>query len=202
MAWFVRGIRGCNGQPGNYVLFVAILCLCYGTNMTVYVVRHSAPNFETGTLGYYAHLNVPQPGSPDELSEMGMHNAASLATKLMGKGLFVDGSDVLAAVSEHSLTRQTALHAGFHYDEQVEHALLNEVELPDMTHDELAEVLRRDELPNLVLERAQQLIEDPPEQGVWFTHGLVVAGLTKVLDVRHQRLLVPNYGEIRALPLN
>jgi len=167
--------------------------------MTVFVGRHGAPAFEFA-VEYYAHRTVPEPGSPDTLSALGEYAAAGMGKELLGKGFFVPGEDMRVALSRHPLAEETAYLAGFPDNRWVQSALLDEVEL-DMGPAALGAMLAKNKLPQAVLRHAALITEHPPEPRFWITHGLVIAGLCKVLGVP-TRPLVPDYGEIRMLPLD
>lgn len=107
------------------------------------------------------------------------------------------------AVSELRRTRETATEAGFVI--VTPYAILNEVREAkvQLTHAELrASILRRENTP-AALRVARLILEDPPEEDVMITHGLVIPALCEVLGVLHKfERFVPAFCEIRELPIN
>jgi len=160
--------------------------------MSVLVVRHGlseANNRENiGTLAFGA--------SDAPLMEKGRAQAQA-AGRLLREQYALDTEDTVA-VSTYLRTRETATHAGFVH--QVQYAELSEVDsgLPRL---ELKAMLNRNEVPDAAVARAELLLAgELPEQQVWFTHGLVIAGLCKVLNV-YTDMYKPGFTEIRELPL-
>lgn len=128
--------------------------------------------------------------------EQGWEMARELGTTLrLGYGV---APDTPVAVSELKRTQQTARGAGF--DKLSVYPALNEVAhgvpLPG-----LREMLDRQQLPEVALETAEAILADPPAETIWITHGLVIAGLCRVLgDERYERF-IPRFCEIRQLSL-
>ena len=110
----------------------------------------------------------------------------------------IEPSDLPVATSEMRRTQQTALGAGF--TKLRVYPLLNEVSYRNNFAD-LARKPNDEPLPGEILEAAQAVINDPPEEQVWFSHGLIIAGICQILRIYEDRRLVPRYCEIRELPV-
>ncbi|MCA9349949.1 histidine phosphatase family protein [Candidatus Saccharibacteria bacterium] len=105
------------------------------------------------------------------------------------------------ATSTLARTQQTAQEAGLlNY---TPYPLLDEVdhgtELP-----ELRLMLDQNQIPETAIEAAERLLKCPPEERIWFTHGLVIAGLSQTLGFdysEHSERLVPKFCEIRTMSI-
>jgi hypothetical protein len=84
------------------------------------------------------------------------------------------------------------------------YGVLNEA-TEELSLDELLQIkpaLAKNQVPTCAINRAAQLLESPPEEGLWVTHGLIIIGLCEVLGVRSPEWrFLPNFGEIRELPI-
>lgn len=103
------------------------------------------------------------------------------------------------AVSQLLRTRETAQVMGFRQIKPC--ALLNEVE-HGMDGAILRTLLDEGGLPSAAIHAARILIDNPPSERVWVTHGLVIAGLSCILgaDQSFERL-IPRFCEIRTFHL-
>ena len=103
------------------------------------------------------------------------------------------------ATSELLRTQQTAEEAGFR-DISI-YPVLNEVAhgivLPG-----LRDMLDQKLLPPVALEAAQAILENPPAESIWITHGLVIASLCHVLGVSTGERFIPRFCEVRELPID
>lgn len=107
--------------------------------------------------------------------------------------------DDYVAVSSMLRTQQTASAMGLH--RQIIYPELREVP-HGIEPLRLRTMLDAGELPDTALQTAERILENPPREEIWFTHGLVIAGLCKVLGVSHgDWRLIPRFCEIRELPL-
>ncbi len=103
------------------------------------------------------------------------------------------------AVSELLRTQETAREMGFVSHRQ--DPLLNEVE-HDMEGSALRQLLDSGGLPAAALRTAETLLEQRPQESVWVTHGLVIAGLCEVLGIAGQfERLIPRFCDVRVLPV-
>jgi len=104
------------------------------------------------------------------------------------------------AVSTMLRTQETAMVMGF--SSHQEYDILDEVNHRTELH-KLRIMLDKDILPVAALDHAEYLLEHPPEEGVWVTHGLVIAGLCKVLGISQENWrLIPRFCEVRELPIS
>lgn len=104
------------------------------------------------------------------------------------------------ATSQYLRTIQTALTMGAHCNHLRQYAILNE--LPrQQSGTELRAMLDNGQIPAQALMRAEAILANPPEEDVWVTHGLVIAGLCRTLGVYSNQRVVPRFCEIRELPL-
>lgn len=163
--------------------------------MKITVIRHSlseANNRDNkGTPAFGA------PAAP--LMPEGQEMARKLGDELR-TGYGIDPACTIVAVSQLRRTRETAAYAGF--GEIATYPVLNEVDKDDIDYPTMKEGLLRGEVPQVVLDQAQQVLDRPPAERVWVTHGLVIVGLTRLLGVqdRYARLL-PRFCEIRLLEI-
>jgi broad specificity phosphatase PhoE len=102
------------------------------------------------------------------------------------------------AVSELLRAKETARLAGF-YTLQI-YSVLNEVShgLPPL---DLRQLLDNDELPQDAIVQAENILNNPPKERLWISHGLVIAGLCKVLGIHSEKRLIPRFCEIRELDI-
>ena len=111
----------------------------------------------------------------------------------------IDAANTPVATSELLRTQETAREMGFLAVRP--YGLLNEVE-HDMEGPALRTMLDDGELPAAALRTAEAILAQPPQEGVWVTHGLVIAGLSHVLGVSDQfERLIPRFCEVRELPI-
>lgn len=169
--------------------------LWYNNTMSVLVIRHglsqanNIENFGTPAFGsQHAHL---------------MEQGRTAAVKLRPILLTDYGIDVATtpvAASEFTRTIETARHAGF--QAITSYQLLNEVDR-GLTLSEKRAVRQTGVVPNEAIDAAQDLLADPPSEQIWFTHGLIIAGLCKTLGVYQNAVhrTIPQFCEIRRLPL-
>lgn len=159
--------------------------------MSIIVVRHGlseANNHENiGTLAFGA-ADAP-------LMEKGREQARAVGTVLLDD--YAIRPDEPVAVSTYLRTQQTATEAGF--TRQTQYEQLREVD-HGMDLADLRAMLDANRIPDTAVAHAESLLGAMPPERVWFTHGLVIAGLCKVLDVYTDRLK-PRFGEVRELPL-
>ena len=67
---------------------------------------------------------------------------------------------------------------------------------------ELKDTIANRRHTRIALKAAELILESPPEERVWVTHGLVIASLCEVLGIANQfEHFVPKFCEIRELPI-
>ena len=110
----------------------------------------------------------------------------------------IDTSSTEVAVSEYKRTFETAKGAGFL--KLAKYSILNEID-HGMTFKDLRALLDEGILPDAAILGAEAILQDPPDESIWVTHGLVIAGLCRVLGVNQEDRLIPRFCEIRELPL-
>ena len=134
--------------------------------MTVLVARHGlseANNAESLAFG-----------KPEaSLMETGIEQGRALGDTLRGS-FSIDTNTAPVAVSELRRSQETAEAARFR--NVTIDPLLNEVitSLPKPT---LKEMIANKALPAEAIDVAEAILEDPPSEQIWITHGLVIAGL-------------------------
>ena len=162
--------------------------------MPIFAIRHGlseANNRDNiGTLAFAAK-DAP-------LMEKGKEQAREGAARLSGD-YGINPRTTAVAVSGLLRTRQTAEVMGFQRITSYES--LNEVE-HGMEGGALRVMLDVGQLPPAALRAAESILHQPPTEGVWITHGLVIAGLSRILDIdREFERLIPRFCEVRELPI-
>lgn len=165
--------------------------------MSIYVVRHglsqanNRDNFSTPAFG-----NKSAPLMPEG------RMAAAKLKPIFKYTYSIDPTTatIPVATSELARTQETALCAGFAVLNT--YAILNEVERGLTLEDKLA-VRERGLVPPEALAAAEELLNNQPEENIWFTHGLLIAGLCKHLNIYQdpRYRIIPHFCEIRQLPL-
>lgn len=140
--------------------------------MKRYVIRHGETGVKRGERSQYGKTGPP-------IDAQGKKQSIELGKKLVDLGVEISSEPV--AVSEYLRTRQTAELAGF--KSLHENPLLNEV-FTGLTPGELKSLLERKQLPDVVLEKARAILDNPPVEKVWITHGLVIMGLRQLLGTQ------------------
>jgi hypothetical protein len=103
------------------------------------------------------------------------------------------------AVSKMLRSQETAREAGFILLREYE--CLNEVDTK-LPLPELKESIINRRQTAAALKAAELLLQTPPPEEVWITHGLVIAGLCELLGIadRYEHF-IPKFCEIRELPI-
>lgn len=158
--------------------------------MKIIVARHGLS--ESNNHNNLQTLAFANPNAP--LMDLGKKQAKELGIKLVKSNNF--DLNCAVAVSELKRTQQTAYYAGFKYLHK--YTLLNEV-LHGLPLLELRKLIDGKELPQESLDQANSLLEDPPQEQIWISHGLVIAGLCKVLGIHQDKRLIPKFCETREL---
>lgn len=146
------------------------------------------------------NIGTPAFASPDApLMPEGLAAAERLGLQLQEQFGITPNTEHIAT-SQYLRTIQTALTMGAHYNHLRQYTILNE--LPrQQSGPELRAMLDNGQLPAQALVRAEAILASPPEEDVWVTHGLVIAGLCRTLGVYSNQRAVPRFCEIRELPL-
>jgi hypothetical protein len=133
-----------------------------------------------------------------ELTSRGEAECSELATILPAQ-YGVNAHDTRAAVSEFVRTKQTAKLLGFRERLTKPYSELNEVD-HNMELDTLRAMLRRNQIPPIALRAAEAALRQAPTEGVWVSHGLLIAGLCTILSAADQyERPVPRQCEVRRL---
>lgn len=121
------------------------------------------------------------------LNETGIKQSLDLRQELLQRGVNLAKASV--AVSELLRTRLTAEHAGF--VNITVNSVLNEINT-GMKNMELKAFLQTQSLPEVVLQCARAILDKPPQENIWITHGLVIMGLRQLLDLPSDPFDPPN----------
>ena len=161
--------------------------------MPILVIRHGLSEANNrNNLGTLAFASGQAP-----LMEHGREQARLLGKTLAESfGIIPDGKQV--ATSEMARTQETAREAGFQHLST--YAILNEVS-HGMELTDLRAALDKRQLPPAAIEAAEAILETPPSEDVWFTHGLVIASLCQVLGAAQDERFIPRFCEVRELPI-
>lgn len=159
--------------------------------MPIYVTRH-----ELSEANNRDNIGTPAFGAKDAPLMMIGRKAAVAKGRTFAQDYGVRPIFTRAAVSELLRTQQTARAMGFW--RQKRYALLNEV-LLDKSGPELRAMLDAKQLPPAALRAAEAVLNSPPAEKVWVTHGLLIAGMCYILGVHTFERFIPRFGEVRVL---
>ncbi|HWB38771.1 MAG TPA: phosphoglycerate mutase family protein [Candidatus Saccharimonadales bacterium] len=156
--------------------------------MEILLIRHGSTGVKRGERAGFGPDGAP-------LSEQGIIEAKALAEQLAALG--IDLAHEPTAVSPMLRTRQTAELAGLR-NLRIE-PLISEVNsgLDVQTVDAM---LSRREVPEQVLAAAKMVLENPPTERIWVTHGFLIAGLCGALE-QVQEPFMADCGSIRRLTI-
>ena len=144
------------------------------------------------------NIGTPAFGSAEApLMAKGVEQAQMLGERLLTE-FKIEIDETTVATSEMLRAKQTASNAGFTSSNS--YALLNEIER-DVPFPEFRKMLDEKRLPDSAYEVAEAILENPPVEEIWFSHGLVIAALSEVLGVAKDQRFVPKFCEIRELPI-
>lgn len=143
-----------------------------------------------GTLAF-AHEQAP-------LIDLGKEQAQIMG-ELLVKSYGINPISEPVATSEMRRTEQTAEEAGF--KSITRYSLLDEVR-HGMDLLEMRAMLDQGKLPPIAIRMAEETLNDPPEERVWISHGLRIAGICAVLGVHQDKRLIPRFCEIREIDLS
>ena len=161
---------------------------------TIYLVRHG--------LSYANNREHAAFGSPEaELMPRGIEQAHDARAVLLGQYALQTGLPV--ATSTMTRARQMAQEAGF--DTATTYSELDEIDLNLLNITDYAAERARwkaGDLHQSVLEQAQQTLDVAPVEQVWFTHGLRIAGICRLLDQHQDARTIPDFGEVRQITIS
>lgn len=161
--------------------------------MSILLVRHGlseANNRDNiGTLAFAAEA------AP--LMEVGRQQASE-AGKILRIQYGVNLNETAVATSELLRTKETAQHIGFTVMNA--YSLLDEVR-HDVALPKLRTMLDEGVLPDSVLRAAEDTLSNPPEESIWVSHGLRIAGICALLGTYREERLIPRFCEIREIEL-
>lgn len=163
--------------------------------MSKLVIRHGLS--EANNRENYG---TPAFGNPNAgLMKQGVRQAIELGDALR-RNDFIDADQPIVAVSQMRRTWETANLAGFHSLRP--YALLNEVS-HGLSLEDKARIKATRILPLVALRAAEEVLSNPPEEYIWFSHGLLIASMCKVLNIYQNPndTFYPDFCEIRELPI-
>lgn len=152
--------------------------------MTYYLIRHGKTDASDFDRAKYGAQGAP-------LNDIGILQAERLRNDLAKHGIIPADTEV--ASSELLRAVQTAQQAGFVHINT--NALLNEINTGDIQT--TIKLLLEGKVPNLALERAEAILNNPPKAKVWVTHGLVIAAVRYVLGMTEGALEPENCGIVK-----
>ncbi|MCA9338639.1 histidine phosphatase family protein [Candidatus Saccharibacteria bacterium] len=163
--------------------------------MSIYIVRHGLSEANNRN-----NFGTPAFGNKSAPLMLEGRMAAARLNPLFKHTYNIDPATTPAATSELVRTQETARRAGF--TALNSYAALNEVER-GLTLDDKRAVRERGVIPREALDAAKELLDNPPTENIWFTHGLLIAGLCKHLGIYQdpKYRIIPHFCEIRQLPL-
>jgi broad specificity phosphatase PhoE len=167
--------------------------VCYSVAMSRILIRHGLSRANAGGDEAFGRPNA-------ELLPVGREAARNLTSVLEAKYGILPGQTPVAT-SELLRTAQTAREAGF--SAVTPYRQLNEV-IHGMDLLELRHMLREErQTPVAAIQQAELILASPPEEKIWFTHGLVILGLYAVLGLERdsEARYVPDFCEIIELPI-
>ncbi len=157
---------------------------------TIYIVRHAT---SAGSRADRTKWGV----GGSALTDQGIQQAKDLNQQFIALG--IDPLTTAAATSDFTRTKQTAAYAGFM--DITTNDLLNEV-TTGLSSSALEEMLNKNQLPEAALRASRALLANPPKEHIWFTHGLVIAGIAHLLNMEQNgKLLIPDMASITNITL-
>ena len=103
------------------------------------------------------------------------------------------------AVSNMLRSQETARYAGFNH--LVQYEQLDEVDT-ELDYSILKQWINEKRHTDIALKAARLILENPPKESVWITHGLVISAMCEILDVTYKfDNFLPKFCEIRELQI-
>ncbi len=113
------------------------------------------------------------------ISKQGVADAERAGREIEKLGINLAAEPV--AISTYLRTKQTAEAAGF--KKLRADPSLNEI-FTGIPNDQLKDMVAKRQVPEIVLQKAQAILDNPPPEKVWVTHGLVIIGLRELLGMQ------------------
>ncbi len=163
--------------------------------MSKIVIRHGLSEAnDRNNIGTPAFAN---PNAP--LMDEGCAQAQGIPDALF-VGYGIVAGDISVATSNMLRTKQTATVAGF--KSQRAYDQLDEIAREAIDRALLKQMIKDKIVPDVALRAAERLLRNPPRERVWVTHGLLIAGVCKILGVyQDEEKLIQPFCSIRELPL-
>lgn len=155
---------------------------------TIYLVRHAE---STGTR--YNRHEFSKEGAP--LSAFGEQQATSLHKQFEVLGVNFDDT---VATSQLMRTQQTSKLAGF--KNRVAYKELNEIE-HRLPKDAIEALITARKVTPAALDAAKLLLQNPPPESIWFTHGMLIAAIAELLDISKDQLFIPDMASINEIEI-
>lgn len=162
---------------------------------TIYLVRHGLSQANNRE-----NIGTPAFGARDaELMPAGVEHARGAGRLLIGKYALLQAKHVAASTMRRA--QQTAEEAGF--SDFTAYPQLDEIPI-ELESNVAAQRARWHEgqLDDFILEHALATLALAPEEPIWFTHGLRIAGICKVLDQHQDTHPIPKFGEVREVTID
>lgn len=155
----------------------------------IYLVRHAQSEG-------HRHNRADYGKEGGALLDAGIAESKALKHKFLALGINPKIEQV--AISELKRTYQTAIYAGF--TNITKYPSLNEVD-PPLDPELIEDMIKRKELPEDAVIRARVILENPPPENIWVTHGLIIAGLATELGIPLDHLFIPKMGSISTIEI-
>ncbi len=161
--------------------------------MSILSIRHGLS--EANNRDNYG---TPAFGNPEaSLMPAGVEQAVKLGKKLVSE-FCIDPANEPVAVSAMRRSQETALAAGF--KNLVIYEELNE-EKGELSDIDVAKAIADRRPPEAAIVAARYLLQHPPQEKIWISHGLLIATLCQELDVYTDDRFTPKFCEVRELPV-
>ncbi len=156
---------------------------------TIFLIRHAK-----ASGGRYDRHLFPKEGAP--LSDQGINDAKQLKFKLLNENIDFQQT---VAVSELVRTKQTAINAGFQHLKA--YSMLNEIDsgMPEL---ELEKFIKNKQVPKKAVIAAKRLLKNPPDEDIWVTHGMLIAGIGHVLKIPTTDFYIPDMASITKIVIS
>lgn len=147
-----------------------------------------------------ANFGTPAFGSPSApLMEEGLAQAVVMGLCLeVERGIDVPNTPV--ATSYMRRAHETAMAAGFRRI-NLYHSL-SEV-TANLSFDDINQIRQSRIIPAPILKEAEYVLNHPPSEEIWITHGLLIASMCQVLNIYQspEHKFIPAFCEIREAPI-
>lgn len=156
--------------------------------MRYYLIRHAQTDANRLTRTTYGNQGAP-------INDSGLKQAQTMHRKLLELGIDIENEP--AAVSALIRTQQTAEAAGF--KNLVIYHVLDEVKTddPHMTQ----ALIKSGGLPPEARIAAKKILDQPPKEKIWVTHGQIIVALLQELNLTDPAKFMPDFCEVRIIEL-